>query len=129
MDRKNLLSAIITAAALTMLFIYANLAWADAGVEKPRIEVDGGIRNALRTLERSGQFSRLPAEVPGPSGTLRNVPCPSKKLRKLMERDVETRRSEIATRLVGLAAARVATMVDYDALPLRSEMPRVRNSL
>ncbi|MCH8861772.1 MAG: hypothetical protein IID51_04590 [Proteobacteria bacterium] len=65
----------------------------------------------------------------GPSGTLRNVPCPSKKLRKLMERDVETRRSEIATRLVGLAAARVATMVDYDALPLRSEMPRVRNSL
>ena len=66
MNRKNLLSAIITAAALTTLFIYANLAWADAGVEERRIEVDAGIRNALRTLERSRQFPRLPAEVSGP---------------------------------------------------------------
>ncbi len=65
MNRKTLLSAIITAAALTTLFIYANLTWADAGVEEPGIEVDAGIRNALRTLERSRQFARLPAQVPG----------------------------------------------------------------
>lgn len=63
MDSKTLLSAIITAAALTTLFIYANLAWADAGVVERRNEVGAGIRNALRTLEQSCQLSRLPAEV------------------------------------------------------------------
>ncbi len=80
------------------------------------------------SLERSSMTFRksfsygVDFQAYGPSGPLQNVPYPSKKVRKLVTRDTEAMRTEIASRLVGLAAARVATMVDYNALPLRSEL-------
>lgn len=62
----------------------------------------------------------------GPNGPVNGAPYPSKKVYKLMERDVEATRSRIADKLVGMAAARVATKLNYDSIPLQSEMPRHR---
>ena len=58
----------------------------------------------------------------GPNGPMDGVPYPSKKVRKLMERDVEATRSRIGAKLINMAAGRLAPMLDYDALPLRSEL-------
>ena len=90
------------------------------------IEISAGQQHIA--LERSSMTFRdsfsygVDFQAYGPAGPVGNAPYPSKKVYKLMERDVEAKRSQIAARLIGLAAARVATMVDYDALPLRSEM-------
>lgn len=62
----------------------------------------------------------------GPDGPVNGAPYPSKKVRKLMERDVEATRANIADKLIGMAAARVATKLNYDAIPLRSEMHKHR---
>lgn len=58
----------------------------------------------------------------GAAGPVEDVPFPSKKVHKLVTLDPEATRREIARRLVARVAERVATILDYEALPLRSEL-------
>lgn len=58
----------------------------------------------------------------GAAGPVQGVPFPSGKVRKLVTRDPEAVRAQIAGRLVDQAAARVATMLDYDTIPLQGEL-------
>lgn len=79
-----------------------------------------GVRSSMRL---SNNFSYgVDFQAYGPNGPVSGAPYPSKKVSKLMERDAEARRTQIADRLVGMAATQVAAKLDYNALPLRSEL-------